>query len=148
MKSEIHQRLEQLAFKRTNSFCYSCYQIVPGSNCPSCGTDDFMRELFGVGVEYGTDWVICHILAEELDEVNIDDAFEQFILEVYPEEITVGWMKFDAASMMKEMDSVSWDLAKQEWLDQEIDETIIPVDNGSIHYWINDIENLLDKEGL
>ena len=66
MKSEIQERLEQLAFKRTNSFCYSCYKAVTASNCPSCGTDDFVRELPGVGVEFGTDWVIRQILSEEL----------------------------------------------------------------------------------
>ncbi len=53
MKSELQTRLEQLAYKRTNAFCYSCYQTVKASHCPECGSDDLMRELNGVGVEWG-----------------------------------------------------------------------------------------------
>lgn len=148
MKSEIQQRLEQLAFKRTNSFCYSCYQTVVESHCPSCGSDDFMRELEGVGVEYGTDWVIRQILSEELEPVNVDDAFEEMIRELYPEEITVGWLKLDTASVMKEMDPIAWDIAKQEWLDQEQDEELISFDGESTYFRIQDIEELLTDEDL
>lgn len=148
MKLEIQQRLEQLAFKRTNSFCYSCYQTVAESHCPSCGGDDFMRELEGVGVEYGTDWVIRQILSEELEPVNVDDAFEEMIREVYPEEITVGWLKLDTASVLKEMDPIAWDIAKQEWLDQEQDEELISFDGESTYFRIQDIEELFTDEDL
>lgn len=41
--------------KITDNLCYSCYEVVKGEQCPDCGTDDFMRHLESVGVEYGTE---------------------------------------------------------------------------------------------
>lgn len=66
MKSEIQQKLETLAFNRTSPFCYGCYIQAPKGICPECHSDDLMRHLNGVGVEWGTAWVIKHILQEEL----------------------------------------------------------------------------------
>ena len=37
-----------------------------------------MRHLDNVGVEWGTDWVIKHILQEELTSIDIDEALTQF----------------------------------------------------------------------
>lgn len=62
MKSEMMKKLEQVAFERTKPFCYGCYRQAPTGVCLSCGSDDLMRELPGVGVEYGLNWVIVHIL--------------------------------------------------------------------------------------
>lgn len=53
MKSEIQQKLETLAFNRTSPFCYGCYIQAPKGICPECHSDDLMRHLNGVGVEYG-----------------------------------------------------------------------------------------------
>lgn len=149
MHSEIQTRLEQLAFKRTNSFCYFCYQTVTESRCPVCSTDDLMRELPGVGVEYGISWVIREILSSELETVDIEECFEQSIRDCYPVEVNVGWMNLDTISVMKEMDNISWNIAKQEWPDSEEQaENIISFDNGITFYWASDIENLLRDEGL
>ena len=76
MKTEIQERLEQLAFNRTTPFCYGCYVKAPKGVCPHCNSDDLMRHLEGVGVEWGTDWVIKHILQEELTAIYPDEAFE------------------------------------------------------------------------
>ena len=56
MKSEIQQKLETLAFNRTTPFCYGCYIQAPKGICPECHSDDLMRHLDGVGVEWGTSW--------------------------------------------------------------------------------------------
>lgn len=149
MKSEIQQRLEQLALQRTNAFCYSCYNTVKVSHCPSCGSDDFMREMPGVGMEYGTDWVIRQILLEELESVDLDTAFEEMIREVYPEDVTVGWMTLDTVSVMKGMDPTAWCIASQEWIESEEQEgNIMTFDDGHIYYQVSDIRGLLDREGL
>ena len=79
MKSEIQQKLEQLAYERTTPFCYGCYIKAPKGVCPKCHSDDLMRHLDGVGVEWGTDWVIKHILQEELTSVDIDETFEESV---------------------------------------------------------------------
>ncbi|WP_415062651.1 hypothetical protein [Bdellovibrio sp.] len=149
MKSEIQQRLEQLAIQRTNAFCYSCYKTVTALHCPSCGSDDFMREIPEVGVEYGTDWVIRQILTEELEPVDVDAAFEEMVREVYPEEVTVGWMTLDTVSVMKEMDPTSWRIAVQEWIENEEQEgNIMVFDGGNNYYRVSDLEQLLREEGL
>ncbi len=70
-----------------------------------------MLMLRGSGCEYGTDWVIKELLQESLEAVDLDEAFESFVRESYPDEITVGWMTLDAVSVMKEMDPVSWSCA-------------------------------------
>lgn len=54
-----------------------------------------MRLLPGVGCEYGTDWIIKHILKTELEAVDLEEAFEESIRQCYPEETKVGWMTFD-----------------------------------------------------
>lgn len=143
-KTEIEQKLEQLVFDRTTPFCYSCYKDAPTGTCESCLSDDLMRCLPGVGVEYGTNWVIKHILQEDLTPVNLEEAFEESVRECYEEQTTVGWMTLDTVSIMKEMDSVSWGCAQSEWESQEAEEgTIISFDGGSTYYYATDIETLL-----
>lgn len=39
--------------------------------CPKCGSDDLMREVEGVGVEWGYDWIIDHIVETEGEKVDI-----------------------------------------------------------------------------
>ena len=103
----------------------------------------------GVGVEYGTDWVIRQILCEELEAVDMEAAFEEMIREVYPEEVTVGWMTLDTVSVMKEMDPTSWRIAVQEWIENEEQEGYIMVfDGGNNYYRVSDLEQLLREEGL
>lgn len=142
MKSELQQQLRNLALKRTIPFCYSCYQQAPSGVCKSCRSDDLMRLLPGHGCEYGLDWAIAATLREELTPVDTEEAFEESVRSCYPEEVQVGWMSFDAVSVMKEMDPASWDLAMSEWLDQEVqDETFVLI--GNAYYLFAEIEALL-----
>lgn len=71
MNTEIKEKLTELAFKKSQSFCYQCYTVAPTGTCVTCGSDDLMRHVEGVGVEYGTDWVIEHILSTELKTVDL-----------------------------------------------------------------------------
>lgn len=147
MKNELHTKLEKIAYKRTNKFCYSCYQRVTGEACAKCGSDDLMLELPGVGVEYGTDWIIQHILQSELEPADLDEMFEESVRQSYPEQTTVGWMTFDTVTLMKEMDPVSWRCALSEFESTESDEgNITSFDGGSTFYGTSDIQGLLDKE--
>lgn len=147
MKSEIRQQLEKLAFKRTIPFCYGCYQEASDGLCTRCGSDDLMRLLPGVGCEYGTEWVIESVLRDELIPVNVEEAFEESVSQCYPETTQVGWLTLDTASIMKQMDPVSWDIAQSEWESQgSEEENIFTFDNGNTYYWKHDIENLLDSE--
>lgn len=146
MKSEIQQKLEQLAYKRTTPFCYGCYIKASKGVCPHCHSDDLMRHLDGVGVEWGTSWIIKHILEEELTPVDIDDAFEESIRQCYPEETTVGWMKFDTCDLLKSQDPIAWKIARDEYIDElASDEQIISFDNGSTYFWIHALQELLNE---
>lgn len=147
MKTEIQEKLEQLAFKRTIPFCYGCYTKAPKGVCPTCLSDDLMRHLDGVGVEWGTSWVIKHILSEELTPADLEEAFEESVRDCYPEEVTVGWAKFDVVEILKSQDPISWRCARSDWESQEEEEgNIISFDNGSTYYWTHDVESLLKEE--
>ena len=144
MKTEIQQKLEQLAFNRTTPFCYGCYIKAPQGVCPSCHSDDLMRHLDGVGVELGTDWVIKHILEDELTPADTNAAFEDSIRGCYPEETQVGWMTFDTVELMNSQDPISWKIACDEYESElEADEQIMSFDNGSTYFWVHDLEGLL-----
>ena len=145
MKSEIQEKLEQLAYERTTPFCYGCYIDAPTGVCPVCHSDDLMRHLAGVGVEWGTSWVIKHILEDELTAVDADKVFEESMRQCYPEETIVGWMSFDTVDLMKSQDPISWRIARDEYIDSLAeDEEIISFDNGSSYYWVHDLESLVE----
>lgn len=80
----IHARLEEAAYKVTDNFCYGCYQVVEGAYCPDCHSDDFMRHLDGVGVEYGTEWVIDHIIQDRCEAIDGEALFAEMLDECSP----------------------------------------------------------------
>jgi len=146
MKTEIQEKLEKLAFDRTIPFCYGCFVKAPKGVCPHCQSDDLMRHLEGIGCEWGTDWVIHHILKEELTAVDTEEAFEDSVRSCYPEETHIGWLKVDTASAIKELDPIFWRIAKSDWLDQEVEDGgLVTLDNGSTYYWLSDIKSLIEK---
>jgi hypothetical protein len=147
MNSELQEKLETLAYKRTIPFCYSCYSRAPSGRCEKCHSDDLMRELPGSGVEYGLSWVIDEILETELDAVGTAEAFEESVRGCYSETVAVLWMNLDAVSVAKEMDPISWDIAKSEWIDQEVEEgNLIAINGGEKYFWSHDVERLVGSE--
>lgn len=147
MNTEIYTQLKQLALKRSIPFCYQCYERAPSGRCNQCGSDDLMLEYAGHGVEYGCDWILETILEAELTPVNLDEEFEEYVRQCYPESTQVGWMKLDTVTVMKDQDPISWSCAQSEWESQEADEeTIISFDNGSSYYRRIEIEEFLAKE--
>lgn len=142
---EIKDRLVDLALKVTTPFCYQCYVKAPSGACPDCHSDDLMRHLSCVGVEYGTEWVIEHLLKENLEPVEIGEQFEEHIRACYPEEVKVAWLTLDVVEVLKTCDETAWEIAKSEYLDElEREEEIITFDNGLTYYWKNDLKVFLD----
>lgn len=149
MKTEIQEKLEQLAFDRTTPFCLGCQCEAKNGKCPSCHSDDLGRlhKESGNADWFITSEVIRYILEEELalTPVDADEVFEDSIHGCYPEETIVGWMKFDTVTLMKDNDPISWRIAKDEYMDSlEQDEEIISFDGGSNYYWKHDLESLLE----
>ena len=146
MQNEILESLKQIALKRSQPFCYSCYKLAPTGRCETCGSDDLMRHLGGVGVEYGTEWIIKHLIETELTPVNTEEAFEQYVEACYPDYVQVGWLSFDVCTILKELDPVTWDLAKAEFIDSEESEgNYISFDNGSSYYLVSDVEEYVEN---
>ena len=147
MNSELQNKLTELAFKRSNPFCYHCYHECPNGRCESCGSDDLMRAIPGVGCEYGTEWVIKSILETKLTTVDLAEEFEESIRQCYPEETQVGWMTFDTVTLMKEQDPISWSCAQSEWESNESEEgSIISLDGGTTYYRTHEVETLIELE--
>lgn len=144
MQTEILEQLKRLALKKSIPFCYGCYKEAPTGRCVSCGSDDLMRLLPGVGCEWGTDWIVKHIIEDELTAVDTDDAFEESIRECYPETVKVGWLELDTVTVLRDQDPVSWEMARSEWESNEADEgNLISFDNGGTYYWTSGVEGLI-----
>jgi len=148
MDNELMEGLKKIAFKKSKPFCYSCYKLAPTGRCEVCGSDDLMAHLDGVGVEYGHDWIVKHIIETELSPVDTEEAFEEYVEACYPEQfLQIGWLNLDIVTVLKEMDPVSWDLGKSEFLDTEESEgNYISFDNGSTYYLTSDVQELVEGE--
>lgn len=73
---QLKEALRARAEEESRAFCYTDYVTVEADShgryvCLKCGSDDLMRELPGVGVEWGYEWVIEHLVKEEGEEVDI-----------------------------------------------------------------------------
>lgn len=146
MNKELDIRLERLAFNKTIPFCYSCYKDAPKGKCNVCHSDDLMRHLPGVGVEYGTDWIINKILEENLETPCFEELFEQSVDDCYGEEVQIGWLNLNPAQVIKNQDPISWDIAKSEYIDSLVeDEQLVTFDNGGSYYWVYEVEGFLDE---
>lgn len=146
MNNEIQQQLHQLALKRSIPFCYGCYKEAPTGRCNSCGSDDLMRLVPEVGCEYGTDWIIRHILETELEAANLEEMFEDSVRQCYPEETKAGWMTFDTVTLMREQDPIGWRCALGDYESQEESEgNIVSVDGGATYYYSQELSLLLDR---
>ena len=146
-KEIIFKQLTVLAFQESKLFCYLCYREIKTSHCPKCGTDDFMRLLEGVGVEYGTEWVIEDILKKHLEPVNENKVFEEMMEGCYPTETKVGWLELSTIDILKTLSPCDWRLAQGDYMSSlEEDVEIISFDNGSTYFWTSDIESLIEEK--
>ncbi len=145
-KKELTNKLEQIAYQKTNAFCYSCYKTVKQSHCPKCFSDDFMRELEGVGVEYGTNWVIIELLNDALTPVNAEENFTELLEDIYPEQTKVAWLNLNTVQVLKEQDPISWNIALNEHIDNLVEEEeLISFDNEN-YYHTQDIQNYIQEQ--
>ena len=143
----LYPRLEALAWQKSKPFCYLCYGAAPTGRCVRCGSDDLMRLVDGVGCEYGIEWVIEHLVEANLTPVDIDKAFEDSMVDCYPETVKIGWIEVDTIWAIQQLDSISWDVAKLEWAaNEEQDDRLVTFDNGTTYYWMDDVESFLDEQ--
>ena len=146
-KETIQKQLDKLAFKESIAFCYGCYIKAPTGRCHKCGSDDLMRLKEDSGCEWGTEWIIEELLNEYLEPFNQTESFEQMIEDCYSEEIKVGWLTLNTADILKRMDEISWEMAKDEYIASlEEDEEIMSFDNGKTYFATSDIEQMIEDK--
>ena len=103
-----------------------------------------MRLVRGVGVEWGNDWVIEHLISENCTPVDISEAFEDSIRGCYDETVKIGWIEYDVINAIKELDPVSWDVAESDWISNEVSEgNLIEFEHS--YYWLHDIETFVNE---
>ena len=145
MSNGFSAELLRIAEHQSKPFCYGCYVAAPSGRCDRCGSDDLMRLVPGVGVEYGLAWVAEHLVSERLTPVDLDTAFDESVSDSYTETVKIGWIEYDVASAIKTLDPVSWDLAKSEWVDNEVsDDALMTFDNGSTFYRVADVKQMIE----
>lgn len=145
----LHKRLQKLALKLTKPFCYTCYITCTSGICESCDSDDLMRELDGVGVDYGTDWIIDSILEQHLTQVDIEAEFKDYFLLNNEEVIKIGNSFFNSIDIYKTLDITSWENELNDWrISQTADGTFFTNDDGENNYLVSDIESLLNTNNL
>ena len=144
----ISSALRRLAENQSQPFCYTCYVPAPSGKCDRCMSDDLMRLVPEIGVEFGLDWVVNHLVSTRVTPVNVDESFDESIASAFPESVKIGWLDVDVASAIKQLDPVSWSLAQSAWLDDQVSEgQLITLDDGSNYYHVSDIELLVAEFG-
>ena len=137
---DIKEKLTALAFEMTDNFCYGCYKVVEADRCPGCDSDDFMRHLDGVGVEYGTDWVIEHLIKEHCSPIDAEEQFEELLSETC-ETVKIGSLEYDPGHVLRNIDPVAFRCGVSDMLAD--DEQFIEVDGQ--YYQVYDIENMIEE---
>jgi len=140
LNDNLKERLDALAFKVTDNFCYACYRVVKGDRCPNCGTVYFMRHLHGVGVEYGTEWVIEHLIKENCSPIDAEEEFEELLNEI-SNTVKIGSLEYDPGYVLRNIDLVAFRCGISDMLAD--DEQYAEID--SEYYHIYDIENMIDE---
>lgn len=120
VKEALRQRAEEVS----RPFCYSDYVVVEADKegdfvCPKCGSDDLMREVEGVGVEWGYDWVMEHLVKEEGEAVDIAELYRDLLDEIY-DPVKFGDLEYSPATVLESVDPVAFQMGCNEYADSEI----------------------------
>lgn len=142
LSEEEFKNLETVAYNKSKPFCYGCYMEVKEVYCEKCHSDDNMRLVDGVGVEYGIEWVIEHLISENCAPVAEDYA-ENSLRELYGETMQVGWITVDPLDAIKTLDPISFRIALDEYMDGfRSDGEIVEVDGDD--FWKDDIIKFIE----
>lgn len=122
----IKDKLEEMAWDASRPFCYTDYIKVQADDagkaiCPKCGSDDLMREVESVGVEWGIDWVMEHVAETEGERVDIEELYADLLDEVY-EPVRFGELTYAPSHVLKCVDEVAYNMGMHEYADQEVEE--------------------------
>jgi hypothetical protein len=120
----VLERLRERAEEVSHPFCYNDYIAVKANAdgeyfCPKCGSDDLMREVDGVGCEYGTDWIMEHLVKTEGEEQDIEENYREQLDEVY-EPVKFGELEYSPSTVLEAVDPVAFNMGCYENADSEV----------------------------
>lgn len=133
----IKEQLTERAYEESHPFCYSDYLRVEANKegeyrCPKCGSDDLMRELDGVGVEWGTDWIVEHLVRDDGEEVDMAELYRDLLDEIY-EPVRFGELEYSPSTVLEAVDSVAFRMGCNEYADGEVQDGRLIELNGSYY---------------
>lgn len=133
----IKEALKDRAYNISRPFCYSDYMTVEADEegnyrCPKCGSDDLMREVEGVGVEWGTDWIMDHIVETEGETVDIEELYRDLLDEVY-EPIKFGELEYNPATVLESVDQTAFRVGCNDYADGLIEDGQLIYLNGNYY---------------
>ena len=139
---QIKDALLELAEERSRPFCYSDYMTIEENEdgefrCPKCGSDDFMRELEGVGVEFGCDWIIDHIVKTEGEKVDIGELYRELLDEIY-EPVKFGELEYCPSMVLELVDQTAFTMGCHENADSLVEDGQLVCLDGE-YYRLNDL---------
>lgn len=134
---KIKEALREKAHDASRPFCYSDYMTVEENEygefrCPKCGSDDLMREIEGVGVEWGYDWVIDHLVVTEGEQVNIEELYRDLLDEVY-EPIKFGELEYCPSQVLEAVDPTAFRMGCNDNADSLMEDDQLVYLNGNYY---------------
>ncbi len=122
----IKEALQEKAYEVSRPFCYTDYMVVKANEdgeyfCPKCGSDDLMRELDGVGVEWGYDWIIEHLVKDEGEAVDVAELYRDLLDEIY-EPVKFGELEYSPSTVLESVDPVAFGMGAGEHADNEVED--------------------------
>lgn len=145
-QQELKKKLEKKAFEVSKPFCYNCYIYAKKGVCPRCHSDDLMRIMPDDGPEYGLDWIIESFVCTHCEPINIDEAFSNYLGEIYHDNIKICNCEFDPVHAYKTLDPIGFEIGRNEWLNFEVHEEGSMIEFRNQYFYTNDIENILKEQ--
>jgi hypothetical protein len=100
-----------------------------------------MRHVEGVGVEYGTEWVIDHIIQDRCESIDDEALFDEMLDECYPE-IELGCCSWSPSHVMSELDPIAYRIGVSEQVSSLVEDCQLYESDGD-YYQVFDIEEML-----
>ncbi len=100
------------------------------------------RRLTGVGVEYGTEWVIEHLLTTKLTPVDGGELFERLLDDCYPK-VKIGNCTFSPSQVIKGLDPPCFEIGAKENL-ASLGEDGQLYEYGGDYYQMHDLDKMPD----
>jgi hypothetical protein len=100
--------------------------------CPKCGSDDLMREVEGVGVEWGDDWIIDHIVETEGEKVDIEELYRELLDEIY-KPVRFGELEYCSSTVLEMVDHTAFRIGCNENADSLVEDGQLVCLNGNYY---------------